>query len=126
VGVMDMLRFHKFTIGWAWTNEYGCSDNPDQFPYLYAYSPYHNVSNQLDYPATLILTAERDDRVVPAHSYKLAAEIQHQYKGDSPILINIERKAGHGSGGSGKTTAQRIEDFTTRWSFVFKHLGVNP
>ncbi len=126
VGVMDMLRFHKFTIGWAWTGDYGSSDKPEQFKYLYPYSPYHNVNGNLNYPATLVITAERDDRVVPAHSYKYTAEMQQQYKGANPILIRIERKAGHGSGGRGKTTQQRIDDFTDRWAFVFEQLGMFP
>lgn len=123
VGVMDMLRYQKFTIGWAWASEYGSSEKPKQFEYLYKYSPYHNIQPQLEYPAVHILTAERDDRVVPAHSYKYAAELQHQYKGNNPILIRIEKDAGHGSG---KTTSQSIEKYTERWSFVFYNLGMFP
>lgn len=123
VGVMDMLRFHKFTIGWAWTGEYGSSDNKEQFDFLYPYSPYHNINGQLNYPATMVLTAERDDRVVPAHSFKYMAELQHQYQGTNPILIRIDANAGHGAG---KTTQQRINDFADRWAFLFYHLQMYP
>lgn len=123
VGVMDMLRFHKFTIGWAWVSEYGSSDNPQQFNFLYPYSPYHNINPQLNYPATLVMTAERDDRVVPAHSYKYTANLQHQYKGNNPILIRIESKSGHGSG---RTTRQYIDTYADVWSFVFRHLNMFP
>jgi len=126
VGVMDMLRFHKFTIGWAWVSEYGSADNARQFPFLYAYSPYHNIKPQLKYPATLVMTADRDDRVVPAHSYKYTAALQYAYKGPNPILIRIDTMSGHGGGGQGKTTAQLIETYAEVWSFVFKNLGMYP
>lgn len=126
VGVMDMLRYQKFTIGWAWASEYGSSDNEVQFKYLYPYSPYHNIRTDKPYPATLVITAERDDRVVPAHSFKYTAELQHQYKGNNPMLIRIEKQSGHASGGSGKTINARIEEYTDIWSFVFKHLGIKP
>lgn len=124
VGVMDMLRYQKFTIGWAWVSEYGSSDNADQFKYLYAYSPYHNISPDKSYPATLVLTAERDDRVVPAHSFKYTAELQHQYKGDRPILTRIAQQAGHGN--SAKTVGSLIEEYADIWSFVFHNLRMYP
>src|SRR5690606_39182111 len=98
VGVLDMLRFHKFTIGWAWVSDYGSSDNADDFDYLYVYSPLHNVREGVDYPATLILNADHDDQVVPAHSFKFAAELQSKYSGTEPMLIRIQTNAGHGAG----------------------------
>lgn len=97
VGVMDMLRFQKFTIGWNWISEYGSSDKEQDFKYLYAYSPLHNIKGGLNYPATLIVTADHDDRVVPAHSFKYAATMQANYKGTNPVLIRIETNSGHGS-----------------------------
>jgi prolyl oligopeptidase len=126
VGVMDMLRFHKFTIGWAWVSEYGSSDNAEQFKFLYPYSPYHNLKPNLPYPATMVMTAQRDDRVVPAHSYKYTARLQQQYKGNQPQLIRIESMSGHGGGGQGKTIQQFIDTYTDVWSFVFKHLSMYP
>src|SRR6185295_16001943 len=90
VGVMDMLRFHKFTIGWAWTADYGSADQPDEFKALYAYSPYHNLKPGMKYPATLVTTADHDDRVVPAHSFKFSAALQRAQEGPAPILIRIE------------------------------------
>jgi prolyl oligopeptidase len=98
VGVMDMLRFHQFTIGWAWVSEYGSSADPDQFRTLLAYSPLHNLRAGVQYPATLVTTADHDDRVVPAHSFKFAAQLQHVQGGDAPVLIRIETSAGHGAG----------------------------
>jgi prolyl oligopeptidase len=98
VGVMDMLRYHKFTIGWAWVSEYGSSDAADQFPSLLAYSPLHNLRQGTRYPATLVTTADHDDRVVPGHSFKFAAALQHAHSGDAPVLIRIETRAGHGAG----------------------------
>ncbi|MDQ3198646.1 MAG: prolyl oligopeptidase family serine peptidase, partial [Verrucomicrobiota bacterium] len=98
VGVMDMLRFQKFTIGWAWASDYGSSDKAEDFPYLYAYSPLHHIAKGVKYPATLITTADHDDRVVPAHSFKFAATLQAAQAGPAPILIRIETKAGHGAG----------------------------
>ena len=98
VGVMDMLRFHKFTIGWAWVSEYGSSDDPDEFRYLKRYSPLHNLRPKTAYPATLVTTADHDDRVVPGHSFKFAAQLQHCHDGPAPVLIRIESSAGHGAG----------------------------
>jgi prolyl oligopeptidase len=120
VGVMDMLRFHKFTIGWAWTAEYGSPDNAEEFPALYAYSPLHNLKSGTTYPATLITTAERDDRVVPAHSFKFAAALQAAHNGDAPVLIRVETKAGHGAG---KPTTKLIEEASDRFAFLAKVLN---
>ena len=121
VGVLDMLRFHKFTIGWAWTAEYGSPDNPEEFPALYAYSPLHNLKPGTAYPATMIITADHDDRVVPAHSFKFAAALQAAHSGDAPVLIRIETKAGHGAG---KPTAKVIEEASDRWAFLVRALGM--
>lgn len=123
VGVMDMLRYHKFTIGYYWSVEYGSSDYPEQFEYLYAYSPLHNIREGLNYPATLVTTADHDDRVVPAHSFKYIAELQSKYNGENPILIRIETQAGHGAG---KPTSKIIEEVADVWSFVFYNLGITP
>lgn len=122
VGVMDMLRFHTFTIGWAWCAEYGSSENPDEFKTLYAYSPLHNLKSETHYPATLITTADHDDRVVPAHSFKFAAALQHAQSGDSPVLIRIETKAGHGAG---KPTSKQIEELSDRFAFLVAILGID-
>ena len=119
VGVMDMLRFHKFTIGWAWTSDYGSSDNADEFKALYAYSPLHTIKPGTKYPATLITTADHDDRVVPAHSFKYAAALQAAQGGPAPILIRIETKAGHGAG---KPTSKLIEEAADKWAFLVKVL----
>jgi prolyl oligopeptidase len=121
VGVMDMLRFHKFTIGWAWASDYGNSDDPEQFKALHAYSPLHNIRPGTKYPATLITTADHDDRVVPAHSFKFAAALQKAQGGPAPILIRIETKAGHGAG---KPTSKMIEERADAWAFLVKELGV--
>jgi len=121
VGVMDMLRFHKFTIGWAWIAEYGSPDNPEEFKALYAYSPLHNLKPGTAYPATLITTADHDDRVVPAHSFKFAAALQAAHKGTAPVLIRIETKAGHGAG---KPTTKIIEEASDRWAFLVKTLNM--
>ncbi|BAZ30420.1 peptidase S9 prolyl oligopeptidase [Cylindrospermum sp. NIES-4074] len=120
VGVMDMLRFHKFTIGWAWVSEYGSAENLEEFPALYAYSPLHNLKPGTAYPATLITTADHDDRVVPAHSFKFAAALQASQAGDAPVLIRIETKAGHGAG---KPTAKIIEEAADKWAFLVRVLG---
>jgi prolyl oligopeptidase len=124
VGVMDMLRYHKFTIGWAWASDYGTSEDSDEmFKYLYAYSPVHALKEGVAYPATLITTADHDDRVVPAHSFKFAATLQERHQGDNPVLIRIDVKAGHGGG---KPTAKVIEEYADEWSFMMYNLGVNP
>jgi len=119
VGVMDMLRFHKFTIGWAWVTEYGSADSVAQFPALYRYSPIHNMKPGTRYPPTLITTADHDDRVVPGHSFKYAATLQATQAGPAPVLIRIETKAGHGAG---KPTAKIIEEQTDRWAFLVYNL----
>ncbi len=122
VGVLDMLRYHKFTVGWGWAVEYGTSDKKEDFDYLIKYSPIHNIKPEVNYPATLITTADHDDRVVPAHSFKFAATLQENYKGENPMLIRIETKAGHGAG---KPTTKMIEEAADVWSFVFQNLGMN-
>ena len=122
VGVMDMLRFHKFTIGWAWVSEYGSADNPEEFEALYAYSPLHNLKPGTEYPATLITTAERDDRVVPAHSFKFAAALQAAHAGENPVLIRVETKAGHGAG---KPTTKLIQETADKLAFLVKSLGLD-
>ena len=119
VGVMDMLRFHKFTIGWAWVTEYGSADSVAQFPFLYRYSPIHNMKPGTKYPPTLVTTADHDDRVVPGHSFKYAATLQATQAGPAPVLIRIETKAGHGAG---KPTAKIIEEQTDRWAFLVHNL----
>jgi prolyl oligopeptidase len=120
VGVLDMLRYHKFTIGWGWAVEYGSSDNKEQFEYILKYSPLHNVKDSVSYPATLIMTADHDDRVVPAHSFKFAATLQEKpVSVDKPILIRIDTKAGHGAG---KPTTKLIEDATDMYAFVLWNL----
>jgi len=121
VGVLDMLRYHKFTIGWAWASDYGTSEDPEGFEYLHAYSPLHNVRPGVQYPSTLITTADRDDRVVPAHSFKFAAELQEQHAGDNPVLIRIETRAGHGAG---KPTSMIIQEAADRWAFVAHETGL--
>lgn len=121
VGVMDMLRYHLFTIGWAWAVEYGRSDKADQFPYLHAYSPLHNLKNGTAYPATLVTTADHDDRVVPAHSFKFAARLQEAHAGTAPVLIRIDTKAGHGAG---KPTSKQIDEATDVWSFVMHQMNM--
>jgi len=121
VGVMDMLRFHKFTVGWGWAVEYGNADSASQFPYLYKYSPYHNLKPGVSYPATMVTTADHDDRVVPAHSFKYAARLQEYNAGTNPMLIRIETNAGHGAG---KPTSKQIEETTDIWSFVMYNLGM--
>lgn len=124
VGVMDMLRFHKFTIGWAWTSDYGSSENPEEFKALVKYSPLHNLKAGACYPATMITTADHDDRVVPAHSFKFAAAQQAaQAPGGAPVLIRIETRAGHGAG---KPTAKQIEEVADRWGFLSRALKMTP
>jgi len=123
VGVMDMLRFHKFTIGWAWIDDYGSSDDPEEFQALYKYSPLHNIKPGTCYPPTFVITADHDDRVVPAHSFKFAATLQAAQSCDNPVLIRIETKAGHGAG---KPTAKVIDEAADKWAFLVKVLGVKP
>jgi prolyl oligopeptidase len=120
VGVMDMLRFHKFTIGWSWVSDYGSPDNPEEFKSIYAYSPYHNIKPGTAYPATLVVTGDHDDRVVPAHSYKFAAALQAAQGGLAPILIRIDVRAGHGIG---KPTSKLIGEATDVVSFLVHILG---
>lgn len=123
VGVMDMLRFHKFTIGWAWVSDYGSSDDAEQFKALRAYSPLHNLKPGTAYPPTLVTTADHDDRVVPSHSFKFAAALQAAQAGPAPVLIRIETRAGHGAG---KPTSKQIEEAADRWAFLVQNLGVTP
>ncbi len=119
VGVLDMLRFHKFTIGWGWVSDYGSADNEDDFGTLLAYSPLHNIKKETVYPATMVITADTDDRVVPAHSFKFAAELQNAYQGENPVLIRIETSAGHGAG---KPTSKIIDEWTDKFAFLVKVL----
>jgi len=121
VGVLDMLRFQKFTVGWGWTVEYGSSDSARYFPYLYGYSPYHNLKKGVRYPATLITTGDHDDRVVPAHSFKFAARLQEYHMGANPVLIRVETNAGHGAG---KPTSKVIEEAADIWAFTMYNLGM--
>ncbi len=121
VGVMDMLRFTKFTIGWAWTSDYGSPEKEDEFKALYAYSPYHNLKPGTKFPAVMVTTADHDDRVFPAHSFKYAAALQAAQAGEAPTLIRIETKAGHGAG---KPTAKVIEEAADIYGFLFKNLGM--
>jgi prolyl oligopeptidase len=123
VGVMDMLRYHKFTIGWAWATDYGTSEIAEQYKFLRKYSPLHNVRAGQKYPATLITTADHDDRVVPAHSFKFASELQYKNEGENPILIRIDTSAGHGAG---KPTLKKIEEAADIVSFMLYNLGVAP
>ncbi|MEY3230699.1 MAG: hypothetical protein RL689_788 [Planctomycetota bacterium] len=125
VGVLDMLRFHKFTIGHAWTSDYGSAENADEFKALFAYSPLHNLKKGTCYPPTMVMTADHDDRVVPAHSFKFAAALQAAQAADcpSPALIRIESRAGHGAG---KPTAKVIEEAGDRWSFLIRALDFSP
>lgn len=122
VGVMDMLRYHKFTIGWGWTPEYGSADNSEEeFRNLLAYSPLHNLKDGVRYPSTLVTTADHDDRVVPAHSFKFAARLQAVHAGDNPVLIRIEQDAGHGAG---KPTSKILEEQADKWAFMFDAMGL--
>jgi prolyl oligopeptidase len=118
VGVMDMLRFHKFTIGYAWVDDYGSSDDPKGFKYLSKYSPYHNIKPGTKYPAVLATTADHDDRVVPGHSFKYIAALQAAQAGDRPVIIRIDVKSGHGAG---KPTAKLIEEVADRLAFITEY-----
>ena len=122
VGVMDMLRFHKFTVGWGWVVEYGSSDSIQDFRNLLNYSPLHNI-RPANYPAVMVTTADHDDRVVPAHSFKYIAALQENQKGSNPVLIRIDVKAGHGAG---KPLSKTIEEIADTYSFMFYNMGVTP
>ncbi len=124
VGVMDMLRYHKFTIGKYWAVDYGTSeDSKEMFEYLYKYSPLHSIKKGVEYPAILATTADHDDRVVPAHSFKYMATLQENYHGKNPVMIRIQTKAGHGGG---MPTKMIIEEYTDLWVFTMKNLGITP
>ena len=124
VGVLDMLRYHEFTIGWAWAADYGRSDDSEEmFKYLLGYSPLHNVKKGVNYPATLAITADHDDRVVPAHTFKFMATLQENDGGKNPVLVRIETKAGHGAG---KPTAKQIEEAADMYGFIMYNLGMKP
>ncbi|HSV87976.1 MAG TPA: prolyl oligopeptidase family serine peptidase [Bacteroidales bacterium] len=123
VGVMDMLRFHLFTIGWAWVTDYGSSENEEDFHNLLAYSPLHNIQDGVRYPAVFVTTADHDDRVVPGHSFKYIAELQRSKVGNNPALIRIETRAGHGAG---KPVSMVIEELTDIYSFMFYNMGIRP
>jgi prolyl oligopeptidase len=122
VGVMDMLRFHQFTAGQFWRTEYGSADDPQQFKALYAYSPYHNIKDGTKYPATMIMTADTDDRVVPMHSFKFAAALERAQAGSAPILLRVETRAGHGAGTS---VTKQIDEAADRWAFLVKNLHMD-
>jgi len=121
VGVLDMLRFQRFTIGWAWVGDYGSAEDPKMFPALYKYSPLHNLKPGTKYPATLLTTGDHDDRVFPAHTFKFTAALQAAQGGDAPVLVRIDTKAGHGGG---KPTTKAIEETADRWAFTMKALGM--
>lgn len=124
VGVMDMLRYHQFTIGKYWAVDYGTSeDSQEMFEYLYKYSPLHSIRSDVEYPAVLVTTADHDDRVVPAHSFKYIATLQERYQGANPVMIRIQTKAGHGAG---MPTSMIIEEYADVWAFTMKNLGVKP
>ena len=122
VGVMDMLRFHKFTIGWNWIPEYGSSEKEEDFKNLFAYSPLHNIKSGIEYPATLVTTADHDDRVVPAHSFKYIATLQENYKGKNPVMIRVDVNSGHGASNLKKA----IETTADIYSFIFYNMGLKP
>ena len=124
VGVMDMLRYHRFTIGWNWASDYGTSeDSKEMFEYLKGYSPLHNLNPGTKYPATLVTTADHDDRVVPAHSFKFAATLQADNDGTNPTLIRIDSKAGHGAG---KPMAKVLEEQADIYGFIMYNLDMKP
>ena len=121
VGVMDMLRFHKFTAGRYWVDDYGSADDPEEFKALYKISPYHNLKPGTKYPATLVTTADTDDRVVPSHSFKFIAQLQYCQAGPAPVLARIETRAGHGAG---RPISKTIEESADQWAFLVKNLGM--
>jgi prolyl oligopeptidase len=121
VGVMDMLRFHEFTIGWAWVSDYGSAEVPEQFEYLYRYSPLHNIKAGTEYPQTLVITSDHDDRVVPGHSFKFTAALQAAQSGDDPILIRVQTNAGHGVG---KPTSMLIQEEADILAFLTHALDI--
>jgi prolyl oligopeptidase len=121
VGVLDLTRFHRFTIGWAWTSDYGSPDDPDDLEVLLRYSPYHRVEKGVRYPATLVTTGDTDDRVVPAHSYKFAAALQHAQGGDAPVLLRVDVSAGHGAG---KPVGKLLDERADVLAFHAHHLGL--
>ena len=124
VGVMDMLRYHKFTIGWGWIPEYGCADSSKaDFDNLLGYSPLHNLREGVTYPSTMVTTADHDDRVVPAHSFKFAARLQATHQGDRPVLLRVETNAGHGAG---KPIGKVLDEQADKWAFVLNELGARP
>ena len=123
VGVLDMLRFPRWTIGWAWTSDYGSPDDPGDVPVLLAYSPYHNLREGTSYPPTLVTTADHDDRVFPAHSFKFSAALQHAQGGEAPVLLRVETKAGHGVG---KPTSKVIDEVADRYAFLVQMLDFEP
>ncbi|MEK7795087.1 MAG: prolyl oligopeptidase family serine peptidase, partial [Candidatus Hydrogenedentota bacterium] len=123
VGVMDMLRFHQFTAGRFWVDDYGSADDSEQFKALYAYSPYQNIKEGVKYPPTLVTTADTDDRVVPGHSFKFAAALQRsQADPNAPVLIRVETRAGHGAG---KPTTKTIEEIADQYAFTLYHLKLD-
>ena len=119
VGVMDMLRFHLFTIGWNWQADYGKVTVEEEFKALYAYSPLHNIKAGVEYPPTMVVTADHDDRVVPAHSFKYAAMLQHVYKGNNPILLRVETKSGHGA----VNRSKGLDGLADKYAFFLEHLA---
>jgi prolyl oligopeptidase len=121
VGVLDMMRFQKFTIGWNWISEYGNIDNKEEFQTMLKYSPLHNIKPDVEYPATLVITADHDDRVVPAHSYKYTATLQEKYKGTNPVLLKIDSNSGHGL----SSIIKNIELASDIFSFILYNMGVN-
>jgi prolyl oligopeptidase len=123
VGVLDMLRFHKFTVGAFWVSDYGSPEDADMFPILMSYSPLHNVKEGAAYPPTLITTGDHDDRVFPAHSFKFAAALQHAQTGENPILIRIDERAGHGLG---KPKSKLLDEIADNWIFAFAALNSKP
>lgn len=123
VGVMDMIRFNKFTTGAGWTYDYGSpEDSKEMFEYLYRYSPYHALKPNTSYPATLVTTADHDDKVIPAHSFKFAARLQELNSGGNPMLIKIESNAGHGAG---KSTDMTVNQQADKWAFMFHNMGLS-